>query len=76
MSNMYDRRHGDHYKIEWTQEKRDAVIAAVDEYLRCYGRGEGIMQVDDAQTDGLELLCEIADKIACAEYIEEIEEGE
>ena len=69
MSNKY--RRGDWHRVDWTQKKKDAVIAAVDEYLRCYGPGESIMQSDDAQVDGLELLVEIADKIVHPEYIEE-----
>lgn len=70
MANRYDIRGEDHYEIAWTPEKEKAVLGMIDEYLRCWGTGESIMQVDDAQVGGLELLCDIADLVE-AQYIEE-----
>lgn len=69
MTNKYDRRGEDHYEIIWTPEKEETVLGMIDEYLRCWGTGESIMQVDDAQTGGLGLLCDIADLIK-AENVE------
>jgi len=51
------------YTIIWTEQKKKEAIEALTKYFSEHGSGESIMQSDSGQTDGLELLCEIADSV-------------
>lgn len=51
------------YNIKWTEVKKEKLLKKLNEYYSKYGLGECIMQSDDAQIEGLELLCHIADDI-------------
>lgn len=52
-------------KIEWTQEKKDAVCAMLEEWLQKHGAwgGEMIMQDDDCQIEAPVLISDIVDEI-------------
>jgi len=51
------------YKINWTEEKITEVVNLIDAYFSRYPYGESIYQSDNAQTEGLDLLCVISDTI-------------
>ena len=60
-------------KIEWTQEKKDAVCEMLDKWLKKYGAfaGEMIMQDDDCQIYAPSLISDMVDDIIHPEYVDE-----
>jgi len=61
------------YNIKWTERKKAQAIEALTKYYSEHGPGESIMQSDDGQLEGLDLLCLIADGILKddIEYVDE-----
>lgn len=51
------------YEITWTPEKICNVLKQLEIYFEEHPSGEHIMQSDKAQTEGLDLLSELADII-------------
>jgi hypothetical protein len=49
------------YNIFWTSDKKNEVLSLIDTYVKKYPYGESIYQSDQAQIDGLDLLCTISD---------------
>lgn len=62
------------YKIIWTEDKKRRAINMLTEYFQLYGKGESIMQGDQALLDAPELLADIADDILEDEGFQYIEE--
>jgi len=62
-------------KIEWTQEKKDAVCIEIEKWLQKYGAwgGEMIMQNDDCQTEAPVLIANLVDDIIEPVYIDDEE---
>lgn len=60
-------------KINWTPEKKEDVIRAIEYWLLKHdaGAGEVIMQSDDCIITAPELLSDIVDEIIQPEYIYE-----
>lgn len=58
--------------IEWTTEKKEAVIAMLDKWLKKHNAhsGEMIMQDDGCQTYAPDLLSNLVDDIILPEYID------
>ena len=61
------------YEVKWTDESKEAVLDQLTKYLEIYGPGESIMQCDDAQVDGLELLAGLDDVVEL-EYLDDGDE--
>jgi len=57
-------------RIDWTPEKKEAVIQAIEEWINEYRAfsGEHIMQDDDCQIYAPVLLSELVDDIIEPEY--------
>jgi hypothetical protein len=51
------------YKIIWTEEKKEAALKKISEYLEKYGPGECICQGDDAIIEAPSVMADIADEI-------------
>lgn len=61
------------YTFSWTEEKQKRTLAMLDSYFKKFGQGGAIMQSDEGQELGLNLLCDIADEVLEAEYVDEDE---
>ncbi len=59
--------------IEWTPEKKEAVIKMLDEWIRLHGAtsGEHIMQSDGCIISSPELLSDLVDEIIKPKYSDE-----
>jgi len=58
-------------KINWTPEKKEQVIKAIDAWIKEHGAsaGEVIMQSDDCTITAPELLSDIVDDIIKPEWV-------
>lgn len=59
------RRREDTMKIEWTEEKKEAVIKRLTEWLIEHraSSGEMMYQNDECQIDAIEILSDLVDDI-------------
>jgi hypothetical protein len=60
-------------RIDWTPEKKDAVVMAIDRWLKKHNAwgGEMIMQDDDCQIEAPVLISDLVDDIIKPEIKEE-----
>jgi hypothetical protein len=60
-------------KIEWTQEKKDAVCDMLDKWLKKHGAwgGEMIMQDDNCQIYASSLISDMVDDVIKPELVDE-----
>lgn len=68
----YSSNSDTNIRIQWTTEKKEAVIQRLDKWLKKYNAhsGEMIMQDDDCQVYAPDFLSDIVDDIIKPEYID------
>jgi hypothetical protein len=51
------------FKVIWTEDKKEAALKKISDYLEKYGPGECICQGDNAIIEAPSVLADIADEI-------------